>query len=616
MTQQNFHKFFTLYFIIFGIVISLFGAAISYSFQINDIQRELDRKAIEISEIKIDTILKPTMANIDSIVKSLGNNTLVKEYILSNNQNKKEDIENIFSILTSSNNIIMQTRLINKEGQELIRINKQNDSKENFAVNEEDFQNKKDRDYFKILASSNKEDIWYSKIDLNIEHGKVEIPHKATLRVAMPLRQNNEFLGMVIVNILMDDLFNSIGKSSSFDHFIIDKDQNYILHKDNEFSLNKYKNITKEIKDDFPEGLKAEGVYLFNLEDILKNDDHPVLIFKTKKDYKKLLIVEKINTAIIIFSLTVLLSLIMAVFVSKTPTKLQKRLLKAHKKLNEFTVIIDKYVITATTKPDSTIVNVSSAFENISGYSKEELIGKPMSIVKNPKRNKEIIEGLWETILKKETWIGEIQNKNKHGYDYWIEQHIIPKINPISKDIESFVSISIDITTKKEIEKIASIDKLTGIYNRRMLDEFLQIEIDVAQRHKRSLSLIIIDIDYFKSVNDDYGHLVGDEVLKDIAVTISKSLRSSDVFGRYGGEEFLIICTQTDEKNAFNLAEKLRKIIENHNFNHIGKKTISLGISTFEENDTIELLFKKADEALYCAKNEGRNKTVNYRNKE
>ena len=615
MTQQNFHKFFTLYFIIFGIVISLFGAAISYSFQINDIQRELDRKAKEISDIKIDTILKPTMANIDSIVKSLGNNTLVKEYILSNDQNKKEDLENIFSILTSSNNIIMQTRLINKEGQELIRVHKQNDTKENFAVNEEDFQNKKDRDYFKILSSCNNEDIWYSKIDLNIEHNKIEIPYKTTLRVAMPLRKNDEFIGIIIVNILMDDLFNSIGTSSSFDHFIIDKDQNYLLHKDNKFSLNKYKNIKKDIKDDFPKGLNAEGVYFYDLKDILKNDDNAILIFKTKKDYKKLLIAEKINTAIIIFSLTVLLSLIMAIFVSKTPTKLQEKLFKAHKKLNEFTVIIDKYVITATTKPDSTIVNVSSAFENISGYSKEELIGKPMSIVKNPLRSKEIIKDLWETIQEKETWIGEIQNKNKHGYDYWIEQHIIPKINPINKNIESFVSISIDITTKKEIEKIASIDKLTGIYNRRMLDEFLQIEVDVAQRHKRDLSLIIIDIDYFKSVNDDYGHLVGDEVLRDTAITISESLRNSDVFGRYGGEEFLIICTQTDEKSAFNLAEKLRKIIENHNFNHIGKKTISLGISTFEENDTIELLFKKADEALYCAKNEGRNKTVNYKDK-
>ncbi len=615
MTQQNFRKYFTLYFIVFGIVISLFGAIISYSFQINDIQKELDKKAKEISDIKINTMLKPTMASIDSIVKSLGNNTLVKEYILSNNQEKKQGLEDIFSTIVSSNNIIMQARLLDKEGQELIRIDKKKSTQEIFSTDEKKFQNKKNRDYFKTLSTSNKEDIWYSKIDLNIEHEKIEIPYKSTLRVAIPLRENNEFLGIVIVNILMDSLFDSIGVSSSFDHFIIDKDQNYILHKNNEFSLNKYKNIKRDIKRDFPNGLNAEGVYLYDLKDIIKNDDNAVLIFKTKKDYKKQLFAEKINTSIIIFLLTVLLSLIMAIFVSKTPIELQSKLFKANKKLNEFTLIIDQYVITATTKPDSSIVNVSSAFEKISGYSKKELLDKPMSMLKHPNRDKKIIEELWSTILKGQTWIGEFQNKNKNGEEYWLEQHIIPKINPITNNIETFVSISIDITTKKEIEKIASIDKLTSIYNRRMLDEFLLIELDIAKRHKKDLSLILLDIDYFKKVNDTFGHLVGDKVLKDMAFLISKNLRTSDIFGRYGGEEFLIICIQTDSQSAFLLAEKLRKIIENHKFNEVGKKTMSLGISSYEENDSKELLFKKADEALYCAKKEGRNKSIIYTKK-
>ena len=303
----------------------------------------------------------------------------------------------------------------------------------------------------------------------------------------------------------------------------------------------------------------------------------------------------------------------MAILVSKIPSNLQNKLLKAHEKLNEFTLIIDKYVISATTKPDSTIINVSSAFEKTSGYSKEELIGKPMSIVKNPSRDKMIIKDLWETILKGKTWIGEIKNKSKSGDDFWLEQHIVPKINTSNNNIESILSIGIDITTKKELEKIASIDKLTGIFNRRMLDQILQIELDITQRHERDLSLIILDIDYFKQVNDTYGHLVGDEVLKDMASIISKNLRASDVFGRYGGEEFLVICTQTNEDNAFNLAEKLRKIIEEYRFNQVGTKTISLGISSFKRNDTMEQLFKKADEALYCAKEKGRNRSEIYK---
>ncbi|MBP7225904.1 MAG: diguanylate cyclase [Aliarcobacter sp.] len=613
MTQQNFHKFFIFYFIVFGIAISLIGTVISYSFQLNDIQKDLDKKAKEISEIKINTILKPSIVNMDNIVKSLSDNKIIKEYVLSKDEHKKQELKHVFFAIASSNNMIMQARLLDKDGQELIRVDRENSSKKAFFVEEKDFQNKKNRDYFKILESSNSENLWHSKIDLNIEHGKIELPYKATFRIGMALREDNKFLGIVIVNILVDNLFEAIGTSSSFDHYIIDKDQNYILNKNNEFSFNKYKNIKRDIKEDFPNGLNTKGVYLYELKDIFKNDDSAILVLKTKKDYKKEIITQKINTAIIVFILTLLLSLIMAILVSKIPSNLQNKLLKAHEKLNEFTLIIDKYVISATTKPDSTIINVSSAFEKTSGYSKEELIGKPMSIVKNPSRDKMIIKDLWETILKGKTWIGEIKNKSKSGDDFWLEQHIVPKINTSNNNIESILSIGIDITTKKELEKIASIDKLTGIFNRRMLDQILQIELDITQRHERDLSLIILDIDYFKQVNDTYGHLVGDEVLKDMASIISKNLRASDVFGRYGGEEFLVICTQTNEDNAFNLAEKLRKIIEEYKFNQVGTKTISLGISSFEKNDTMEQLFKKADEALYCAKEKGRNRSEIYK---
>jgi diguanylate cyclase (GGDEF)-like protein/PAS domain S-box-containing protein len=615
LTQQNFHKFFTLYFIIFGIIISLFGSVISYTFQINDIQIELDKKAKEIFEIKIDSNLKPAIENINNIVESLANNKTIRDYISSNNPHKKNELEEIFHVVTNSNNIIMQTRLLDKNGQELIRVDRKHETEDSFLIEQKDLQNKRDSDYFTLLSNSKKEEIYYSNLDLNMEHGKIQIPYKPTLRVAIPIIQNNEFTGAVIVNILMNNLFNAIRKSSAFDHYIIDKDKNYILHENDEFSFNKYKNIKKDIKEEFPDGLDTVGVYTYTLKDILKNNDDALFILKTKKDYKKELIIEKIDTAIFVFTLTVILSLIMAFLASKTPSTLQERLLRAHEKLNEFTSIIDKYVITATTKPDSTIVRVSSAFEKSSGYSKEELIGKTMGIIKNKERDKKIIQDLWETILNGKTWIGEIKNRRKNGDEYWIEQQIIPKINLETKKIESFVSISIDITTKKEIEKIASTDKLTGIYNRRMLDEILQIEIDVAKRHQSELSLIIIDIDHFKDVNDNYGHLIGDEILKTMSSIVSENIRASDIFGRYGGEEFLIICTQTNKENAYILAEKLRIIIEKYNFNKIGTKTISLGISTYEKDDSIKSLFKKSDEALYCAKESGRNKTVIYEEK-
>lgn len=178
------------------------------------------------------------------------------------------------------------------------------------------------------------------------------------------------------------------------------------------------------------------------------------------------------------------------------------------------------------------------------------------------------------------------------------------------KNIETFVSVGIDITAKVELERLASIDKLTGAYNRRMIDEFMKQELESHKRDSKNFSLIMADIDHFKSVNDTYGHQVGDAVLREVGQIISSAIRKSDIFGRYGGEEFIIICPKTSSEQALILAEKIRQEIENFDFTEVGHKTISLGISSLIDNDEVEDMIKRADDALYKAKNDGRNKTV------
>ncbi len=608
MTQKNFHKFFTLYFIVFGIIISLFSVTISYTLQIKDIEKDLDRKAKDMFSIKKETILKPTIESMDNIAKSLANNEIIKNFLTNKNTHKREDLEILFLAIANSNNTIIQARLIDKNGQEVIRVDRNKESQEAFLVEKSSLQDKSQREYFKVLSNAPKNTIWHSKLDLNIENNKLEIPYKPTFRVAIPLFEEDKFTGIVTVNMLMNNLLKAITASSIFEYYIVDKNENYILHPNNEFSFNKYKNINRAIKDDFPQGLNTQGIYRYSLEDILKNNEQAVMILKTKRNYQKELLNEKFNTAIIVLALTVVLSLLMALFVSKIPMKLQEKLLKAYEKLDEFTSILNKYVITVKTKPDSTIIEVSDAFEKASGYSKDELIGKSISIIKHPEQDKKIIKDLWKNILNKRVWVGNIKNKKKSGEDYWLEQTIIPKLDEDKKNIDSFLSISVDITAKMELEKMASIDKLTDIYNRRMIDQFLQVEIEIASRHNEELSLMIIDIDHFKHVNDNYGHLVGDMVLSQLSKIISDNLRNSDIFGRYGGEEFLIICPKTNKDGAFILAEKLRIIVNEFTFDEVGHKTVSIGIAEFQPDDTIETLFKKADEALYEAKNSGRNR--------
>lgn len=162
----------------------------------------------------------------------------------------------------------------------------------------------------------------------------------------------------------------------------------------------------------------------------------------------------------------------------------------------------------------------------------------------------------------------------------------------------------------KELEHLATVDKLTGIYNRLRLDDILQNEFDRFRRYNHHFACAIIDIDYFKNVNDAYGHLVGDKVLKELSRVVKQNIRASDYFGRWGGEEFLIILPEINKVDLENLLEKTRVNISEHVFLEAGKQTISIGASISIEDDVKDTIINRADVALYEAKNSGRNMVV------
>ncbi len=159
------------------------------------------------------------------------------------------------------------------------------------------------------------------------------------------------------------------------------------------------------------------------------------------------------------------------------------------------------------------------------------------------------------------------------------------------------------------LAEIAYTDSLTHIYNRLHFAHFLDIEIDKAKRYGSTFSIIFFDLDHFKVVNDNYGHLVGDKVLEKITDIVSKANRSTDIFARYGGEEFIILVAETNLSGALNHAERLRCDIEKFKFKTAGHITSSFGVTEFiAESDTLETLLDRADKALYLAKEYGRNR--------
>ena len=279
-------------------------------------------------------------------------------------------------------------------------------------------------------------------------------------------------------------------------------------------------------------------------------------------------------------------------------------LAQAVEQMDEFVKITDV---------EGNIVYVNNSLIANTGYKEIELIGKNPRIFKSGKHKKSFYKKMWDTILNKKIYRNFIINKKKDGTLYYEDQTISPILNKNGK-ILYFVATSKDVSSQIQLEErlrhMATTDALTGIYNRYKMNEELELEIKKAKRYKRTFALIMFDIDYFKQINDTYGHDAGDRVLEELATLVSKSIRETDAFARWGGEEFLILVHDSDANSSKKLAEKIRKKVERFFFADAIQITISLGIAVYDSEKSKEKLLKEADEALYKAKELGRNKTV------
>lgn len=217
----------------------------------------------------------------------------------------------------------------------------------------------------------------------------------------------------------------------------------------------------------------------------------------------------------------------------------------------------------------------------------------------------------------------EDRRENSFGENFDMPAYLLDEIQ---KNIEDII-LNFDIPEGNKMDVIKKInfmysktrhmsvtDALTGLYNRRHFEDNLEREFLRAVRYDNHLSFAMIDIDYFKQVNDTYGHSAGDYVLKEVAYLISQTFRKTDMVFRYGGEEFAVIITETPLSKAVVPLERLRKTVEENNFTYNGQKidiTISIGASEVnEQTNTVHQLFELADKALYKAKESGRNRVV------
>jgi diguanylate cyclase (GGDEF)-like protein len=217
-------------------------------------------------------------------------------------------------------------------------------------------------------------------------------------------------------------------------------------------------------------------------------------------------------------------------------------------------------------------------------------------------------------------WIQKIENNrddnikvkllNQEDKEYYYFHIKVTKISYSNEYLLLFHNITKIVGEKNKIVRIAERDALTGIYNRVKLNSLFPDFIYNANRYDKDFSVILFDIDHFKRINDTYGHNVGDSVLIELTHTVKNLLRDNDIFVRWGGEEFIIVLQIASLADASKLASRLRENLEDHPFLHVGKVTCSFGVTEFKDGDTQMILLERVDEALYEAKDNGRNRVV------
>jgi diguanylate cyclase (GGDEF)-like protein/PAS domain S-box-containing protein len=614
LIRRRYYWIFTLFFLLFGSLVAVITSLINYNVQYTNIESEL-REKIEAEKAIKHNLLNAFMKHAQNVVGAMATSDLTTQYVTTNSLDDHKNLNQLLLAATVSNRSFMQLRFIASSGMESVRIDRVNGVATPVIVAADELQNKKDRYYFKEASNLSKGMYWHSNFDLNIEHGQIEMPIRPTFRIATPVFLKDQFTGFIVANISIDSLLTALGASTDFDFYIIDKQGEFIIHPSAEHSWSRYLPNRSNVMTLFPEfgdsilAMKEshQGDYFtFSINEMFNNDDEAFvmaiprqsLLAKFQKDNRLTAYLTALTVLVVSFILSGLVAII--------PARLQNKWSDAYFKIKNYAEIINRYVITSSTDKTGNILSTSAALSDLYGFSAEEMKGKRHNIVKHFDTPTETHEEIWQTILKGKTWRGEINVKNKNGNSFWLNHVITPDFDD-NRNIVGFTSISHDISDKKEIERLSVTDALTGLNNRRRLDELFSQEYDRFNRYERPFAMILLDVDHFKQVNDTFGHKVGDKVLIEMGLILAANVRNNDLVGRWGGEEFLLICPETSLNGAIKMAEKVRQLIETTDFAEVNKITASFGVTVSIEGDSDEDMFIRADKALYAAKHNGRN---------
>ncbi len=280
-------------------------------------------------------------------------------------------------------------------------------------------------------------------------------------------------------------------------------------------------------------------------------------------------------------------------------------------------------VVLWTMALDGSITYVSPTVEKMRGFTVEEAMSQSLDEILTPE-SQEIAAGYY-TVLYADLAAGRMPESFrceeeylcKGGSTIWTEVEVIPDLGP-DGSVVGIIGITRDISDRKKVtdallaaneqlHALAVTDPLTGVWNRRHGEELLSADLAESRRYGPPMSVVVLDVDNFKEINDSHGHVIGDQVLAELTDRIGPNLRDSDALARWGGDEFVIITHHCGEVETLTLAEKLRDIVRSEPFGEAGAVTVSAGVAELRPEDDLDTWLSRADHALYEAKAAGRN---------